>query len=208
MKQLVKKAGAVLLVICMLFGMTACQSTKFDAAGYVKAYLDAMYYQEYEAYAEFTDQTIEEAEKGIVEVEKIDLADSYGDMDLTDKEMEEYYQTVNEIYHNVKFEVKEAVETEDHNYTVTLEIHPVDTYIKFNSGIEDKLMEVFAEATEVPSDQEILQFTLEYMRECSKDASYDEPITIQVDVTHNDKNVYSISDQALDAIEAAMMPES
>jgi len=208
MKQAVKKAGALMLLICMFVSMSACNATKFDAAGYVKAYLDAIYYQEYEAFAEFTEQTEEEAKQGIVEIEKADLVDSYDDLELTDEELDQYYQTVNEIYHTVKYEVKEAEETEDKNYLVTIEITPVDTYKKFNSGINDKMMEVFADATEVPSDQEILNFTLDYMRECSQAANYEEAVTIQIEVTHDDDYIYSISDEDMDTIEAALMPEA
>lgn len=208
MKQLVKKAGVLFLLVCTLGGLTACGTEDFDAAGYVKAYLDAMYNQDYEAYAEFTDQTAEKAEAGIVKSEEEDLKASYADMDLTDAELEEYYQAINEVYNNVKYEVKGAEETEDKNYKVTIEVEPVDTLTTFNNSYEEKLIEEYTDATEYPGDSEILKFTIDYLYECSQNMAYGEPVTIEVEVTHDEDNVYSISEDDLQVIETTLMPES
>lgn len=208
MKQLARKAGVLFLLVCALVGLTACGVNDFDAAGYVEAYMDAVYKQKYESYAKFTEQTEAEAEAGIVKIEKEDLASSYADMDLTDEDLDGYYQVINKVYNKVKYEVKEAKETEDKNYTVTIEIEPMDTFTTFGSNLDEKLAEEYADVTEVPSYQEILEFTSNYLLECSENVTYGEPVTIEVDVTHDDDNVYSISDDDLQVIETALMPEA
>lgn len=206
MKKKLSRILASLLATIMIVGLTGCGGD-FDAKGYVKAYLDALYKQEYKSYAEFTDQTVEEAEEQVLAVQREEVEDVYSALDLTDEDFEEYFNAAMEINKIVSYEVIEAKKDDDGNFVVTLEIQPVDVFQQFNEGLMTKMEETFAEATEIPDDKTLMDFTLDYMKECSANASYGETETIELSVTRDDDNVYTISESDLLTLEEALMPQ-
>jgi len=207
MRRTGKKLAALGVLTVLVFNLAACGTKDFDASGYVKAFMDAMYHQEYEAYAELLELSVEETEQSIIEENKKDIEESYGDLgEITEEDIDKYHNAFYEVFKNTRFEVKEAEETEDKNYVVTVEIEPTDTFTKFNEGVEEKALEAFADAEEIPTDQEVLDFTIEYLLECNQNVSYGDIVTVEVNVTHDADNVYSIPDEDIEALQNAMMP--
>lgn len=201
-----KKICALAIVLGMMFSLAACGQKDFDAAGYVKASLDALYHGEYDAYAKFLDKSVEDVKKDIDSQKKENAKELAGVSDIAEEDLTVLYDVETEMGNKVKYDVKEAKETDDKNYVVTVEVQPVDIVTKFSAGMEAKAAEVFKDATEIPSNKEMIDFIADYLKECCQDVTYGDPVTVEVAVTHDDDGVYSVSEADIQKLEDQMIP--
>lgn len=209
MKKLKNVIVALLvLVLGTLSGCAAFQ--KFDASGYTKACLDASYKGEFDEYVKLTKSTKAEAEKtynrnlalATQQLKAVGVSD-----DLSKK----YTQLFTDLFKKTKYTVKEAKEDKNKNYTVTVEIEPV---IVFEGVLEATQAEVEAVVTEqakngtIPSQEELLEktFLILYDKVAAnlENVTYGEKQVIEISVTKDSKNVYSISQDDYLKLDAAM----
>lgn len=199
-----KRILSAMLAVGMALSLTACGTT-FDASGYVKSCLDAAYHEEYEEYAEFIDTTVEEA-KADLEQQNQDVVDteiaSLG-ISVTDEQKEQYLTMLLEVEHLTKYEVGEAVETDD-GFEVPVTIYPVDTYENFVAGIETVYQEA-ANAGEL-TEETIFPIMLEYLQECIDNVQYKDAVETTMHVTQGSDEIWQISDEEMYTIDDLLLP--
>ena len=196
-----KNVIVALLVLIMgtLSGCAAFQ--KFDASGYTKACLDATYKGEFDEYIKLTKQTKEDAEKTYNQ--NLELA--------TQQLTEKYMQLFIDLFKNTKYTVKEAKEGKDKNYTVEVEIEPAQVFegvLEATQAEVETLVTAQAESGTIPSQDEIIEQTFQILYDKvsanMKNITYGEKQVIEISVTKDSNNVYSISQEDYLKLDAAM----
>lgn len=128
-----EKVLALMLTFIFVISATACGgATKFDAEAYVRGVMDANYKQKYDEYAKARGISEKDAKAEIEDTldEQVDteLSGLEALGDFTEEEKQEYKDMLVKIDNLAKYEVKEAKEDKDGNFTVTIEVTPSDVY--------------------------------------------------------------------------------
>lgn len=196
----------------LIFGLlSGCASVqKFDASGYTKACLDANYKGEFDEYVKLTKSTKEEAEKTYNQNLSI-ATKQLTSVGISEELSEKYTQLFIDLFKQVKYTVKEAKEDKDKNYKVEVEIEPAQI---FNGVLEATQAEIEAMVTEmaasgtIPSQDEIMEQTFQILYDKvaanMENLTYGEKQVIEISVTKDSNNVYSISDEDYLKLDAAM----
>lgn len=202
-----KKRGRLALVFCVvMFVFTACgKSKEFDAAGYVKSALDALYKGEYAEHAKYVDEDYAKLKKEMEEDFTSQVQQALSGKELTQEDKDKYCEFAEKLYTYAKYEVGESKEEEDGNYTVTVAVEPCTVWKTYYAGIEEKLTE-FSSARDTFSDSELFAAQLDYMNECLASPAFDAKQEVTVRVTQNSNHVYSIPDEDMEMLENAMFP--
>lgn len=199
-----KKVFCAGLVIWMCIGLMAGCGKKFDAQGYVKACLDALYLREYDAYAQMLEITAEEAEEKLTSDMRKTIRESFnGDTITSEEDKEAYADAVIDVYALAKYEVAESQE-EDDGYLVTLKIWPSDVFQNMNEAVTAKYDKAVEEKTY--EESKWVSYVTEYLREASKANKYGNVTELDIHVKKNGDNAYSIPSADLERIEAALFP--
>ena len=210
-----KNVIVALLVLIMgtLSGCAAFQ--KFDASGYTKACLDATYKGEFDEYIKLTKQTKEDAEKTYNQ--NLELAtQQLTAVGVSEELSEKYMQLFIDLFKNTKYTVKEAKEGKDKNYTVEAkaENDTIENTQVFEGVLEatqaevETLVTAQAESGTIPSQDEIIEQTFQILYDKvsanMKNITYGEKQVIEISVTKDSNNVYSISQEDYLKLDAAM----
>ena len=126
----VSKIIRVSLVVILCISITSCSREKtFDAAGYVKSTLDAVYHKEYAEYAKIQGISEKEARKIFEQdfEERINV-EFDGVDNISQEEIQKYVALKSKIDKLAKFDVLESEKTEDGDYTVKRQIEPSNIY--------------------------------------------------------------------------------
>lgn len=205
------KTITIALFVLILGTLSGCAAVqKFDAAGYTKACLDASYKGEFDEYIKLTKSSKKEAEETHNQI--LDAAiEQFGAAGVSEELSEKYKNLFADLFKKVKYTVKEAKEDKDKNYTVEVEIEPAQI---FKGVLEATQTEVEALVTEmatsgtIPSQEEItnqtFQILYDKMAANLENLTYGEKQVIEVHVTKDSKNVYSISDEDYLKLDTAM----
>lgn len=203
-----KKRGTMgtILVVLLAVGMLVGCGKKFDAKGYTQAVLDVSYKGETEKYMELTDSSMEDAEA--VFTDNLDLTmEAFEEWGMSEELFEKYKELIGDLIKQVKYTVGEAVETDDGNFTVDVEVEPItifdDTFAEFNEQTTEYVNELTAKVQAgeaVPSDEEIQNTIYEMYYNILREAldaglNYGDPQTITVHVNLGDDKVYSIPEE-------------
>ena len=184
-----KNVIVALLVLIMgtLSGCAAFQ--KFDASGYTKACLDATYKGEFDEYIKLTKQTKEDAEKTYNQ--NLELATQQLTAGGVSEELSEKYM--------------------HKNYTVEVEIEPAQVFegvLEATQAEVETLVTAQAESGTIPSQDEIIEQTFQILYDKvsanMKNITYGEKQVIEISVTKDSNNVYSISQEDYLKLDAAM----
>lgn len=151
MKKNLKRAVAILLSVLMLLALAGCgpkKPTADDAKAYVKAVLDMICTGDYDHSIKLAD--IEEGTELEVRDEMIDeLVSTMGSSQSLSEEVQNGFKDfLTKAFAKAKYEVTDAVETEDGGYDVTVSIEPLRIFAAEDGSIEDK---VLAKAMENPA---------------------------------------------------------
>ena len=205
-----KNVIVALLVLIMgtLSGCAAFQ--KFDASGYTKACLDATYKGEFDEYIKLTKQTKEDAEKTYNQ--NLELAtQQLTAVGVSEELSEKYMQLFIDLFKNTKYTVKEAKEGKDKNYTVEVEIEPAQVFegvLEATQAEVETLVTAQAESGTIPSQDEIIEQTFQILYDKvsanMKNITYGEKQVIEISVTKDSNNVYTISQEDYLKLDAAM----
>lgn len=205
-----KKAVISMLLAGVMVLTTACGAS-FDASGYVKACLDLLTKCEYEEYVELTERSEEEAMADYEESIDNMMADIES-LGLSAELSAKYRTFFEDIYKATKYEVLEAVEDEDGNFTVDVEIEQLTGV--FN-GVTDELNaaasaygEELAASGETLDDVAINEWVYnklyEILNENMAELTYNEKQTVTVHVVLED-DLYTIPDEDYEALDAALI---
>lgn len=205
-KTLLTSALAAVLV-CTL---TACGS--FDASGYVKAALDSNIHGEFEEYAEFVDISLEEAEQDYND--NLDSSmQSMASFSMSEEMTAKYRTLFADLMKKTKYEVGEATKNDDGSYTVPVTVTPItNVFDGLMDEAEKELMEYasqFITADEAPTDDEITAYTVELLynllSERVSDIQYGDPQQMEVAVSPDENNAYSISADDMESLTNALI---
>lgn len=208
-KGLMKKTSALMLAVLLTFSVTAC-GKKFDAAAYTKSVLDANYQQNFTEYAEFCkiteDEAKEELQKTIDEQVEAELTGLSSLGEFTDEEKQEYKDLLMEVNKLAKYEVQEATEDEDGNFTVTISITPANVFqtLEDNStAIAENMVKEGLDITDASTFQKLL---IQSLQKSLDENEYNEATSIEISVAKDSNNQYGISDSDLQLISDTLFP--
>ena len=203
MKKMRKIIGLMAALVVLTAGISGC-GQKFDAAGYTKACMDAMYKGDFKEYAKLLNITEEEAKqeregmaKEVVNSEF--MADPY----ITDEQKTEYQNLILEAYSKVKYEVGEAKKSDD-GFEVTVTAEPAVIISTFMEGLEAKYTEAMQQGT--VDETQIYTITFAYFKECIDKVTYGEKTTTTVRVDKNSNNEWQISEDEMLKLEDVLLP--
>lgn len=202
-----KKRGLLALIFCAAaFMITACAKEKdFDASGYVKSSLDALYKGEYAEHAKYVDEDEKKLKEEMEQDFASQMEQALSGKELKQEDKDQYREFAEKLYALAKYEVGKAEEDEDGNYTLTVTVEPCTLWKTYYAGIEEKLTE-FSSTRDTFTDSELFAVQLAYMNECLASPSFDPKQDVVVRVTQNSNHVYSIPDEDMEILENTMFP--
>ena len=206
-----KKILLSLVLVFVMISSAACGGAAFDASGYVKSCLDLLTRCEYEEYTKLTERSKEEAIADY-EASVDNMMADFASMGISDELVANYRTLFEEVYKATKYTVLEAVETEDGNFTVDVEIEQVTGV--FN-GVAEELNAAAAAYGEdlAESGEEIDEATInewvyaklyEILNGNLANITYNEKQTITVNVVLEGET-YTIPETDYTAIDAALI---
>ena len=199
-KKRVLVSAACLLGVSLLTGCVQ----KFDAEGYVKACLDALYMRDYEEYAQQVGISVEEAQSDMEGQVDESLESAFAGDTLTSyEERQAYRDTMIEIYSLAKYEVTGSEEN-DGDYIVTVSVQPSNIFENLENGFTEVITEKVSDGSFEQS--KTIAYLNEYLKQRIAENVYGEATEIQVNVTGDENHVYTIPEEDLTSIEGALFP--
>lgn len=204
----VKNVFVILVVIVLCVGMTACPKEDFDAKGYVRSALDACYHEEYAQYAKLLDISEEEAKKQMDEDFMKSIREQFTEDDgISENGLQAYADKINEAYKLAKYEVKEARETEDGDFAVTVEVEPSDVFMNLEAAIGEVCEEKMKQEQDPTQTAVFEQVLIEGLQKCIDRNQYTDPVTVEVFVTRDNEGVCRLEEPEMNKLENAMFPQ-
>ncbi|MBM6855593.1 hypothetical protein H6B11_15835 [Mediterraneibacter glycyrrhizinilyticus] len=199
-KKRVLVSAACLLGVSLLTGCVQ----KFDAEGYVKACLDALYMRDYEEYAQQVGISVEEAQSDMEGQVDESLESAFaGDTLTSEEDRQAYRDTMIEIYSLAKYEVTGSEEN-DGDYIVTVSVQPSSIFEDLENGFTEVITEKVSDGSFEQS--KTIAYLNEYLKQRIAENVYGEATEIQVNVTGDENHVYTIPEEDLTSIEGALFP--
>lgn len=201
-----RKWGIVAAALAVVLGIGACGATKFDAQGYVKSCLDAVYKEDYKEYADFLKVSEEDAKKQMDDdfLESIDQ-ELAGVTGLSDDMKNQYVDIERQVRTLAKYEVKEAKESDD-GFTVTVEVEPSDVYQTLEESAQEALSEADA-SIDLTQGDVMAQLLIDSVQKSIEKNTYGEKTTVELQVKKDD-NVYTLGDEEMIKVQEALFPGS
>lgn len=198
----------VSLVVILCISITSCSREKtFDAAGYVKSTLDAVYHKEYAEYAKIQGISEKEARKIFEQdfEERINLEFDGVDK-ISQEEIQKYAALKSKIDKLAKFDVLESEKTEDGDYTVKIQIEPSNIYQTLEQSAADVSNEKITQGIEETEPGVFAAVLTESLQRSIDGNKYGEKTTIEVIVTKKNTNSYILEESQMAKIREALFP--
>lgn len=201
-----KKICVPMCLVLVLY-MTAC--AHFDARGYTQALLDQMFQGETEALAEFDRETdkkeLKKQYEEYIEVFSQSLTEGLNTNEIM---TEKFAALCREIFRAAKYQVKEAKRISAEEYKVSVEIRPLDIFVKWNETLKESVADISAKVKNggyKGSEEEILQFMLadiaaqsyELLETAYQEVQYGEPETVILTVKKNKNGEFAVKDEEI-----------
>ena len=178
-----KKLVILLCSLCIL--LTRCGFASSGYSDYVTSILDCTYHAEYSHYQELTHANITDTEE-IYQQEETALSEriqkTYGIKSdkISEETLADYTALASKILKKTKYQVRDVIPAENHQYTVTLTICPVDFFEKSTPLVEiyyySKFLRKYRNApTQTAADyleQEYAENVLEILNDCANSIDY------------------------------------
>lgn len=204
----VSKIIRVSLVVILCISITSCSREKtFDAAGYVKSTLDAVYHKEYAEYAKIQGISEKEARKIFEQdfEERINL-EFDGVDNISQEEIQKYAALKSKIDKLAKFDVLESEKTEDGDYTVKIQIEPSNIYQALEQSATDVSNEKITQGIEETEPGVFAAVLTESLQRSIDGNKYGEKTIIEVIVTKKNTNSYILEESQIAKIREALFP--
>lgn len=205
-----KRSIIYLLVISFVIStiLAACsREEEFDAAGYVKSALDAMYHQEYKEYAKFLDISEEEARADAEEAFQEGIDQEFADFEgITDEGIAQYSELMKKVDGLAKYEVGEAKKNDDGNYVVTVKVEPSDVFQTLESSSAEVSEEKIMQGLDAMDPGVFADVLIESVQKSIDKNTYGEAVTVEVVVAKDDDDVYNLDDSEMEKLGEAMFP--
>lgn len=195
--------AAALICVLAAYSLTGCIHS-FDAEAYVKACLDALYMGDYEEYAEQVGISVEEARSDIEgQLDDSVEAAFVGDTVSSEEDKQAYKDIMAEIYKLAKYEVAGS-EEKDGDYVVEVSVQPSNVFVDLDEGFTSMIAEAVNDGDF--EESQTIVYLNRYLEQKMEENEYGEPTEIQVNVTGDENNVYTIPEDDLTNIERALFP--
>lgn len=199
-----KKVGTLVLLFAMAVCILTGCAQSFDAESYVKSCLDALYMGDYEEYAEQVGISVEEARSDIEGMFDDSLEAAFvGDTMTSEEDKQAYKDIMTEIYKLAKYEVVGS-EEKDGDYVVTVSVQPSNVFENMNEGFAAMITEAVTDGNF--DESQTITYLNQYLEQQMAENEYGDPEEIQVNVTGDEDNVYTIPEEDLTNIEGALFP--
>lgn len=193
-------SAVILLAVCLLAGCIQ----RFDAASYVKACLDALYMGDYEEYARQIGTSVEEAQQDMETQVEDSLESAFAGDEMTSEEDKQAYRdTMLEVYRLAKYEVVGS-EEDNGDYIVTVSVQPSNVFVDLEAGFTELIQEKVSDGGF--EESRTISYLNDYLKQRITENEYGEATEIQVNVTGDENNVYTIPEEDLTSIEGALFP--
>lgn len=194
---------AALIFVLAAYLLTGCIQS-FDAEAYAKSCLDALYMGDYEEYADQVGISVEEARSDIEGQLDDSLESAFvGDTVTSDEDKQAYKDVVVGIYKLAKYEVVGS-EEKDGDYVVTVSVQPSNVFEDLDEGFTAMITEAVADGDF--DESQTIAYLNQYLEQRKAENEYGEAEEIQVNVTGDENNVYTIPEEDLTNIEGALFP--
>lgn len=209
MKERSSKILVCIMLVAVMMSLSACSLLKFDAAGYVKAVLDASTKAEFKEYVKFTKSTEKEAQAGFDA-----LMDSYmselNSVNVSEGLKENYRQLYTDMLAKTKYTVGEATKNGD-TYTVEVSVEPLNMFEGYQDEVntattnfQNELTADYEASGAMPNEDEIQEryYTLIYnlMKSRLNGATYGPEQKVVVSVIKNADGYYEIESASFDSV--------
>lgn len=203
--QTKKRLLAAGLAVMVCLGLAAC-GKDFDAAGYTKSVLDANYHGEYADYAKFRNLSEDEAKAEIEDAMDDQVEAAFLGQGVSDEAKAKYKAAVIDVMKLSKYEVKEAKKGDDGNYTVTVEVEPVNAFSGANSAFEEITATYMADGKDLTNPDVIIDALCEALNQAVAENAYGEKVTMELHVTQDADKVFGIEESEVSELENTMFP--
>ncbi len=203
--QAKKRILSVVLAVMVCLGLAAC-GKDFDAAGYTKSVLDANYHGEYKDYAKFRNLSEDEAKAEIEDAMDAQIEAAFLGQDVSDEAKAKYREAVMGIMKLSKYEVKGAKKDDNGNYTVTIEIEPVNTFSMANDAFTEISTQYVTDGKDMTNVDVIVDALVEAINKVVTENTYGEKVSMELHVTADEDNVYGIEESEVTELENTMFP--
>ena len=154
--------AGVMLLLCGCGGMTTD-----DAMDYVQSALDCGYKAEVEKYAEITETTEKRSQKKNTRqiFDTIMKEAGFDDTGVSDELKADYRSMFEKMLKSANYKVKEAKETEDDEFTVTVEVCPFMAFSTVSDELDQWVTDTYSNVESIPSDEELNEAIMRKMYE-------------------------------------------
>lgn len=200
--------AGVMLLLCGCGGMTTD-----DAMDYVQSALDCGYKAEVKKYAEITEMTEKEAKKEYeTNLDTIMKEAGFDDTGVSDELKADYRSMFEKMLKSANYKVKEAKETEDDEFTVTVEVCPFTAFSTVSDELDQWVTDTYSNVETIPSDEELNEAIMRKMYEIMSaklaDPTYGDKMEKEVHVKVNKDGAYYIPNDDLTAVDDALFPQN
>lgn len=208
-----KKLSILFLLTFMVAAFTTGCGLDFDASGYVQACLDANAHGEYEAYAQITGTTVEEAEQQFND--RMDQEIAYLDMYNIDEDRKtKFRELFVNMYDQFKYEVGEAVKNDDGSFSVPVTTYKLMVFKDVMKEGEDHMTSYAqqqVDAGTTPTVEDLyavaIDFMYDYISKNLETLEYAEAVntTVTVAPTAAGSRVYAVDEYELQSLLESMV---
>lgn len=214
MKLFSKRFFALCLFVISLTLLASC-AAPFDRSGYVKGMLDSTYKGIHEGYAASTNentQTLQESYEAFIESESkiwLQFCGLNNEQELPEDLLASINQLIKDLYQLTEYKVSEA----NHQGTVVLTISPLNIYndvyrdvSKFNEKFKERNNNYeFSDYTDDEFQKAYMEPIIDIFRLHMKNPSYNDPVTLSIQVLPDSSGRYCISSEDIDTIYNTLM---
>lgn len=212
-----KKKSVLLcmLLAAVLMAVTGCKGmTPDDAKVYVQSVLDASYKADFDEYTKQTDSTEEEAQKLYEDnLDNIMELGGFTDAGVSEELVASYRSLFQDMLSKAVYEVGEASEDGDDGFVVNVSAEPFTAF----EGLQDEVLAAvqseidgITDVSQLPSEEQINEMVYQKMYDSLvqrvADPTYAEAQTVEIHVSPDKNNVYSISEDDLTELDAVLFP--
>ncbi len=212
---------ALLLLALTAVSLSACSSSKEDAvsgpavqldtqAEYVKAYLDALCQEDYEAYAKACSIPVSEVKEDGPEYIKSIIENEFTYIP-SDAMVTAFAGTLQKLFAKCSYTVKPSTQNDDGSYSVPVSIRKFNV---FKTALEkaDKDYNEWKKGQSGDMDADVMtdkffEFITKYCEEEMKSPQYagEETVTVTLTVSDEDEGVYSYGEDDIDLLLYGLM---
>ncbi len=209
------KCGILALLAAVSMAvLTGCGGgmTADNAKEYAQAVLDASYKGEFDSYMELTDSTEEEAREMYEgNVDTTMEVVGFEELGVSEEMQANYRQLFLDMAKQAKYSLGDVSEIEN-GYEIEVTVEPFTGMSNLETELTDALMADLASVTEIPSEEELNEMTMQKMYDLLSEKvanpEYGEAQTMTLRVTADSDNVYSIPEEDTTALDSAMFPSA